>query len=136
MNLKLHIKWDACNFLQCTFFQKHYNYIFVYGYIVISRYILNFKYSSKYTQFFTFILFDPRANVRNICKIFEVVPIEVHLLSEVISNKISTILEVTFVPDKEIWVYEHKIEYLAKKCFTPKHTPSRCVFLERSIFPD
>lgn len=98
--------------------------------------ILNFKYSSKYTQFFTFILFDPRANVRNICKIFEVVPIEVHLLSEVISNKISKILEVTFVPDKEMGVYEHKIQYLAKKCFKPKHTPSRCVFFFRAIdFP-
>lgn len=122
-------------FYNVLFFQKHYNYIFVYGYILISRYILNFKYSSKYTQFFTFILFDPRANVRNICKIFEVVPIEVHLLSEVISNKISKNFEVTFVSDKEMGVYEHKIEYLAKKCFTPKHTPSRCVFLSDRFSP-
>lgn len=121
-------------FYNVLFFQKHYNYIFVYGYILISRYILNFKYSSKYTQFFTFILFDPRANVRNICKIFEVVPIEV--LSEGISNKILKKIEVTFVPDKEMGVYEHKIQYIAKKCFKPKNTPSRCVFLERSIFPD
>lgn len=59
MNLNLHIKWDACNFLQCTFFQKHYNYIFVYGYILISRYILNFKCSLKCTHVFTFILVDP-----------------------------------------------------------------------------
>lgn len=34
-----------------------------------------------------------------------------------------------------IWVYEHKIEYLAKKCFTPKHTPSRCVFLSDRFSP-
>lgn len=90
-----------------------------------------------YTSFYFHSGWPYGANVRNICKIFEVVPIEVHLLSEGISNKISKNFEVTFVPDKEMGVYEHKIQYIAKKCFKPKHTPSRCViFLERSIFPD
>lgn len=91
-----------------------------------------------YTSFYFHSGWPYRANVRNICKIFEVVPIEVHLLSEGISNKISKNFEVTFVPDKEMGVYEHKIQYIAKKCFKPKHTPSRCgfFFLERSIFPD
>lgn len=48
-------------------------------------------------------------NVRNICKIFEVVFIEVYLLLEGILNKILKKFEVIFVFDKEMGVYEYKI---------------------------
>lgn len=76
-----------------------------------------------YTSFYFHSGWPYRANVRNICKIFEVVPIEVHLLSEGISNKISKNFEVTFVPDKEMGVYEHKIQYIAKNALNQNILP-------------
>lgn len=53
---------------------------------------------------------------------------------EVILNKILKILEVIFVFDKEIWVYEYKIEYFVKKCFILKYIFFRCVFLSDWFF--
>lgn len=138
MNLNLHIKWDACNFLQCTFFKS---IITIFSFTDIFSLVDIFSISNvlwnvhKFLLSFWLTLTLTWANVRNICKIFEVVPIEVHLLSEGISNKISKKFEVTFVPDKEMGVYEHKIQYIAKKCFKPKHTPSRCVFLSDRFSP-
>lgn len=57
-----------------------------------------------------------------------------NLLLEGILNKILKILEVIFVFDKEIWVYEYIIEYLVKKCFILKYIFFRCVFLSDWFF--
>lgn len=112
------------------FFQKHYNYIFVY--ILISRYILNFKCSLKCTQVFTFILVDPIGLTLEIFVKF----LKLFLLRYTYCQRhFKQNFEVTFVPDKEMGVYEHKIQYIAKKCFKPKHTPSRCVFFRAIDFP-
>lgn len=123
-------------FYNVLFFQKHYNYIFVYGYILISRYILNFKCSLKCTQVFTFILVDLIGLTLEIfVKFLKLFLLKYTYTVKGISNKISKNFEVTFVPDKEMGVYEHKIQYIAKKCFKPKHTPSRCVFFRAIDFP-
>lgn len=88
-----------------------------------------------YTSFYFHSGWPYRANVRNICKIFEVVPIEVHLLSEGISNKISKNFEVTFVPDKEMGVYEHKIQYIAKNALNQNILPPDVFFFRAIDFP-
>lgn len=62
-----------------------------------------------YISFYFYFGWFYGVNVRNICKIFEVVFIEVYLLLEGILNKILKKFEVIFVFDKEMGVYEYKI---------------------------